>query len=78
MNGLESVIRPFTGTDITPKDIFVPGQVGVPNVHIIVGRPGAGKTFSYSGSNSEGYAMGNSHKESAPKSDSLQKKLAQD
>jgi hypothetical protein len=50
-NDLESIVRPFQTNPITPaQTYYAPGQVGVPNVILRIGRGGSGKvlTGSYS------------------------------
>ena len=44
--GLESIIRPFMGQDVSPTRIQQPGAVGVPPVLLAIGRVGGTKTFS--------------------------------
>jgi hypothetical protein len=54
-NDLESIVRPFQTNQITPaQTYYAPGQVGVPNVILRLGRGGSGKmltgSFSYTAS----------------------------
>ena len=47
MSELESIVRPFQSGNVTPaQTYFVPGQIGVPNVILRLGRSGAGKTLT--------------------------------
>lgn len=50
MAGLEGIIRPFAGTDVTPIPIRKENASSVPAVRLVVGLVGGTKTFSYSGS----------------------------
>jgi hypothetical protein len=45
---LESIIRPFQSGNVTPaQTYYLPGQIGVPNVILRIGRGGGGgKTLS--------------------------------
>ena len=48
---IESIVRPFQTNQVTPaQTYYAPGQVGVPNVILRLGRGGSGKvlTGSYS------------------------------
>lgn len=50
-NDFESIVRPFQTNQITPaQTYYLPGQIGVPNVVLRLGRGGSGKvlTGSYS------------------------------
>ena len=52
---LESIVRPFQTNDVTPAQTYYePGQIGVPNVILRIGRGGSGKvmTGSYSANES--------------------------
>jgi hypothetical protein len=50
MAGLEGVIRPFVGSEVSPRP-FHPGQSqSAPPVRLAVGIIGGNKTFPYSGS----------------------------
>jgi hypothetical protein len=47
----ETLVRPFQTNDITPaQTYYLPGQIGIPNVVLRLGRGGSGKvlTGSYS------------------------------
>jgi hypothetical protein len=49
----ETLVRPFQTNDVTPaQTYYVPGQIGVPNVILRLGRGGSGKVltgnYSYS------------------------------
>ena len=54
---LESIIRPFQTGDVTPAQTYYkPGQIGVPNVILRIGRGGGGgKTLSGSFSQSASF-----------------------
>jgi len=44
---LESIIRPFQSNDVTPaQTAFVPGEIGVPNIILRIGRSGSGKVLT--------------------------------
>ena len=50
-NDFESIVRPFQAGQVTPaQTYYLPGQIGVPNVVLRLGRGGSGKvlTGSYS------------------------------
>jgi hypothetical protein len=52
---LESIVRPFQTKEVTPaQTYYAPGQAGVPNVILRIGRGGSGKvltgSYSYSAS----------------------------
>lgn len=43
----ESLVRPFQTGEITPaQTYYAPGQIGVPNVILRIGRGGSGKTMT--------------------------------
>ena len=47
----EALVRPFQSNEVTPSQTYyMPGQIGVPNVILRLGRGGSGKilTGSYS------------------------------
>lgn len=46
MSDFETIIRPFAAPDVTPRQFFNPGQAGVPNVILHIGRSGQGKTVN--------------------------------
>lgn len=51
MTELESIVRPFQTGEVTPaQTYYLPGQIGLPNVVLRLGRGGSGKvlTGSYS------------------------------
>ena len=54
---LESIVRPFQTGNITPAQTYYkPGQIGVPNVILRIGRGGGGgKTLSGSASANASY-----------------------
>jgi hypothetical protein len=54
---LESIVRPFQSGNVTPAQTYYqPGQIGVPNVILRIGRGGGGgKTLSGSSSASASY-----------------------
>ena len=54
---LESIIRPFQTGNVTPaQTYYLPGQIGVPNVILRIGRGGGGgKTLSGSFSQSASF-----------------------
>ena len=56
-NDVESIVRPSETGDYAPAKVyFVPGQIGVPNTHLRIGRSGQGKMFTGSYSiNSSSY-----------------------
>lgn len=57
-NDLETIVRPSQTGDYAPAKIyFVPGQIGVPNTHLRIGRSGQGKMFSGSYSLTTSYYM---------------------
>jgi hypothetical protein len=50
-NELESIIRPFQSNDITPpQTYFMPGEIGVPNIVLRIGRGGGGGGKTLQGS----------------------------
>lgn len=57
-NDLESIVRPSETLDYAPaKRFFNPGQVGVPNTRLQIGRGGSGKILSGSFSATTSYYM---------------------
>jgi hypothetical protein len=51
MSELENIVRPFQTNEVTPaQTYYLPGQIGLPNVTLRLGRGGSGKvlTGSYS------------------------------
>ena len=43
----ESLVRPFQTNEVTPsRTYFMPGEIGVPNVILRLGRGGGGKTLT--------------------------------
>ncbi len=57
-NDLEVIVRPSQTLDYAPAKVyFSPGQVGVPNTRIQIGRSGSGKTFGTSYSSTATYYM---------------------
>jgi len=58
-NDLEQIVRPSETLDYAPAKVyFQPGQIGVPNTKLQIGRnSGSGKTFSGSGNASASYYM---------------------
>ena len=54
---LESLIRPFQSNDVSPaQTYYTPGQIGVPNIILRIGRSGGGgKTLNGSNSASASY-----------------------
>lgn len=51
MSELENIVRPFQTNEVTPaQTYYLPGQIGLPNVVLRLGRGGSGKvlTGSYS------------------------------
>jgi len=65
MAGMEGMIRPFVGQDVTPTKEFVPGGQSAPPVRLTVGLIGGTKTFSYSGSSTLSNYMAAVHTEKA-------------
>jgi hypothetical protein len=54
----ESLVRPFQSANITPAPtVYTPGQIGVPNVKMQLGRSGSGNAMTGSYSVSETYYM---------------------
>lgn len=46
---LEIIVRPSQARDYTPGRVFyTPGQAGVPNTHLTIGKSGQGKMFNAS------------------------------
>lgn len=64
MAGLEGVIRPFAGAQVTPQR-FIPngGGASAPPVRLAVGLVGGSKTFSFSNSTSLSSYMAAVHTE---------------
>lgn len=57
-NELESIVRPSQALDYAPaKTVFNPGQVGVPNTRLQIGRGGSGKMLAGSFSATTSYYM---------------------
>jgi hypothetical protein len=52
MPGMEAIVRPFVGQDVTPTREFVPGGASAPPVRLAIGLIGGNKTFSFTGSSS--------------------------
>lgn len=63
MNGLEPIIRPFVGQDVTPQRIHQGGAANVPMVRLMVGLIGGNKTFSWSSSSTQSSYMAAVHTE---------------
>lgn len=63
MAGLEGIIRPFIGRDVSPVAIKTPGAVSAPPVRLTIGLKGGTKTFSYSGNSSLSSYMAAVHTE---------------
>jgi hypothetical protein len=77
-NGLEGVVRPFaTDPAVEPQAYYLPGQTGVPLVHVAVGLRGGTDTYNTSASASTSYILGRAHKEKPPHTTNLQTKLSQ-
>lgn len=54
MTEFESLVRPFQSGEVTPaQTYYTPGQVGVPNVILRIGRSGSGKVMTGSDSLNE-------------------------
>lgn len=66
MAGMEGVIRPFVGADVTPTPLKPSSPVSAPMVRFVVGARGGTKTFSYSGGSTLTSYMTNVHKEAPP------------
>lgn len=48
-NDLETIVRAPQALDYTPGRVFyMPGQAGVPNTHLMIGKSGQGKMFNAS------------------------------
>jgi hypothetical protein len=46
-NDLEVIVRPSETLDYAPAQVYYnPGQVGVPNTRLQIGRDGSGKTLT--------------------------------
>lgn len=57
-NELESIVRPSQALDYAPaKTFYNPGQVGVPNTRLQIGRGGSGKVLNGSFSATTSYYM---------------------
>lgn len=57
-NDLESIVRPALELDYSPaKRFYNPGQVGVPNTRLQIGRGGSGKVLSGSYTSTAAYYM---------------------
>ena len=57
-NDLESIVRPNQTLDYAPaKTYYNPGQVGVPNTRLQIGRGGSGKVFNGSYNATTSYYM---------------------
>lgn len=65
MAGLEGIVRPFVGRDVTPTPFHTAGAVNVPPVLLSIGIIGGTKTFSFSGSMTLTSYMAAVHKESS-------------
>jgi hypothetical protein len=63
MAGMEGIVRPFVGQDVTPTKEYAPGGSSAPPVRLTLGLVGGSKTFSYSGSSSLSSYMAAVHTE---------------
>lgn len=63
MPGLEGVVRPYVGKDVTPVKIVQPNAGPSAPVRVVIGLYGGTKTFAYSGSSSLSSYMANVHTE---------------
>lgn len=46
-NEIEAIVRPSQTQDYAPARVFYnPGQIGVPNTHLQIGRSGSGKVLN--------------------------------
>lgn len=63
MAGLEGIIRPFVGRDVSPVAIKTPGARSAPPVRLALGLKGGTKTFSYSGNSTLSSYMAQVHTE---------------
>jgi hypothetical protein len=63
MAGLEGVIRPFVGGDVTPQPFHPGTSQSAPPVRLTIGIIGGTKTFPYSQSNSLSSYMAAVHTE---------------
>lgn len=46
-NDLETIVRPSQTGDFAPAKVYyVPGQIGVPNTRLQIGRSGSGKVLN--------------------------------
>lgn len=52
MAGMEGIVRPFVGRDVSPISIHQAGAKSAPEVRLAIGVVGGTKTFPYSGSGS--------------------------
>lgn len=53
---LEIITRAPQAVDYAPAKVFYnPGQIGVPNTHLMIGRGGSGKSFGTSYSANESF-----------------------
>jgi len=54
----ESLVRPFQSNDVTPaQTYYMPGEIGVPNVILRIGRSGSGKVLTGNYSYTETHYM---------------------
>jgi hypothetical protein len=70
--GLESIVRPFAGQDVSPSRVTQPGVVGVPPVIVTVGLVGGTMNFSFSSSATLTNYMVEEHKEHTSKNFDMQ------
>lgn len=63
MAGLEGIVRPFVGQDVTPVAVHNQGGRSAPPVRLTVGAIGGSRTFSFSGSSSISNYMAAVHTE---------------
>lgn len=65
MAGLEGIIRPFVGAQVSPQRFIAGSPASAPPVRLSVGLVGGSKTFSFSSSTSLSSYMAAVHTERA-------------
>lgn len=67
MAGMEGIIRPWVGRDVSPVRSYPANPVNVPPVRLIIGEVGGTRTFAFSGSSTLSSYMATVHREKSVK-----------